>query len=102
MTESEQIAQARRQADLISEEMRSIQGLGVRATVERGGESLIVSSPGGVDIGGFFTVDAKLDEGRTVTVYVPDDLVIPTGAIVYVVAGQHGHYFRSLASEHEP
>ena len=33
----EQIAQARRQAHLISEEMRSIQGPGVRATVERAG-----------------------------------------------------------------
>ena len=103
MTQAEQIAEAMRQSRLISEELESIRGVGVLATVERGGESVFISSPGGIDIGGgFFSIDAELEDGASVMVYVPDDVAVPNGALIYVVAGQHGHYFRSFVSDRDP
>jgi hypothetical protein len=103
MTEAEQLAELRRQTRLIGEELESARGASVPATVQRGGESMFESSPGGVAIGrGFFSIEAILEDGEAVLVYVPDDLVVPTGARIYVVAGQHGHYFRSFVSERDP
>lgn len=103
LTQPEQLAELMRQSRLISEELESIQGVGVRARVERGGQALLESSPGGVAVGrGFFSVDAKLEDGESVMVYVPDDVVVADGALIYVLAGQHGHYFRSFASDRDP
>jgi hypothetical protein len=99
-TQAEQIAEAMREAQLISQEMQSIDGPSLRARVERGGEPLLVATPEPVaSVGqGFFSIDARLDDGAVVTVYVPDDVVVPAGALIQVVAGQHGHYFRALVS----
>jgi hypothetical protein len=104
MTQTEQVAELRRQTRLISEELQSIRGgVSVLATVDRGGGSLFESSPGAIEIGrGFFTIDAKLEDGAAVTVYVADDVVVATGALIQVVAGQHGHYFRSFGSDVAP
>jgi len=103
MTQEEQIAELRRQTQLISEELESVRGTSVLAKVLRGGESMFTASPGGISIGrGFFSIDAKLQDGDSVMVYVPDDVVVPTGARIYVVAGQHGHYFRSFVSDQGP
>jgi len=92
-----------RQADLIQAEMNSIEGPSVRARVERGGQSVIeFSSNAPVRVetsdGGFFSVDARRDDGVIVAVYVPNGVVIPDGAVIDVVQGQHGYYFRAPVS----
>jgi hypothetical protein len=99
MTQEEQMAELRRQGQLIGEELQSIRGVGVLATVQRGGGSLFSTSPGSVARGGFFSIDATLEDGESVMVYVPDDVVVPTGAQIRVAAGQYGHYFRSFVRD---
>jgi hypothetical protein len=101
-TRPEQIAEAMRESRLIGEEMKTIEGPGVLARVERGGESLFGGSPGAVTTSGYFSIDARFDDGESVMVYVPDDIVVPDDALIYVVAGQHGYYFRSFASAAQP
>jgi len=100
-TQAEQIAEAMRQLPLIGEEMASIEGPSVLARVQRGGESLLVASPGAISGPGFFSIEAQLDDGKPVTVYVPDDVVVLDGVAIYVVAGQHGYYFRSFVSDRQ-
>jgi hypothetical protein len=98
-TQAEQIAEVMRQGRLISEEMESIEGPSVLAIVQRGGESLFVASPGAIESGspGIFSIEAQLDDGEPVTVYVPDDVVVPDGVPIC----QHGHYFRSFVSDRQ-
>jgi hypothetical protein len=94
-----------RQGGLIQSEMNSIQGPSVRARVERGGHSVIeLSSDGPTEPvgGGFFSVAARRDDGATVAVYVPNEMMIPDGSVIEVVRGQHGYYFRSLVSTEQP
>ena len=104
LTTTEQLL---RQADLIQAEMSSIEGPSVRARVERGGQSVIEFSSNApvraetVDEG-FFSIDARRDDGVIVAVYVPNDVVIPDGAVIDVVRGQHGYYFRSMVSGQQP
>lgn len=100
-TQAEQIAEAMRQLPLIGEEMASIEGPSVLARVQQGAASLLVASPGAISGPGFFSIEAQLDDGKPVTVYVPDDVVVPDGVPIYVVAGQHGHYFRSFVSDQQ-
>jgi hypothetical protein len=101
-TQAEQIADAMRESRLIGEEMQTVEGPRVLATVERGGGSLLATSPGVVTTSGYFSIDARFNDGKSVMVYVPDDVVVPNGVLIYVVAGQHGHYFRSFASGAQP
>ena len=101
-TQAEQIADAMRESRLIGEELQTVEGPSVLVTVERGGESLFTASPGAVTTGGYFSIDARFNDGKSVLVYVPEDVGVPNGALIYVVAGQHGHYFRSFASDAQP
>ena len=101
-TQAEQIADAMRESRLIGEEMQTVEGPSVLATVERGGGSMFATSPGAVTTSSYFSIDARFNDGKSVMVYVPDDVVVPNGVRIYVIAGQHGHYFRSFASDAQP
>jgi hypothetical protein len=101
-TQAEQIADAMRESRLIGEEMQTVEGPSVLATVERGGGSMFATSPNAGTTSGYFSIDARFNDGKSVMVYVPEDVVVPNGVLIYVVAGQHGYYFRSFASDVQP
>jgi hypothetical protein len=94
----EQIADLRRQASRIQEELESANGPLVRASVERGGGAVLVASPQSEDDRGFYSVQARLVGGAEVTVYVPDSVSLIDGAAIEVVEGQNGHYFRAIVA----
>ena len=98
MTQDEQIAELRRQAELITAEMKTIDGPNVRARITSEGQGILVASPADADESdGFYSVEATLAGGTVVTVYVPNNVALAAGSQINVAVGRHGHYFRSLA-----
>ena len=99
MTQDEQIAELRRQAELITAEMQTIDGPNVRARITSEGQGVLVASPAdAVETGGFYSIEATLADGTGVTVYVPNNVALAVGSQINVAIGRHGHYFRSLAA----
>lgn len=97
MTLDEQIAELRRQAQLITAEMKTINGPDVRARVAGEGQGILHASPAPVgDSNGFYSIEATLAGGTIVTVYVPNNVSLPTGSQINIAIGRHGHYFRSV------
>jgi hypothetical protein len=92
----EQIADFHRRAKLIDRELESATGSLVRARVERGGGAVLVAAPESKDGRGFYSVQARLIGKDEVTVYVPDSVSLTDGAVIEVVEGQYGHYFRAI------
>jgi hypothetical protein len=93
MTAQEQIAEMQRQARLVMEEMKSLEGPNLRAQVERGGQALIEASPDPIDEGeGFYTVEGRLlADNASITVYVPNAVTLSDGTEINVVAGRQGY-----------
>ncbi len=98
MPTRDQVADLRRQATRIEQELESAEGPLVRASVARGGGGVLVASPQSDDDRGFYSVRARLVGGTEVTVYVPDSVSLIDGAAIEVVEGQYGHYFRAIVA----
>ena len=97
MTLDEQIAELRRQAELITAEMKTINGPDVRARVVGEGQGILHASPAPVgESDGFYSIEATLAGGTIVTVYVPNNVSLATGSQINIAIGRHGHYFRSV------
>ena len=98
MMQDELIAELRRQAELITAEMQTIDGPTVRARITSEGQGVLVASLADADErDGFYSIEATLAGGTVVTVYVPNNVALAVGSQINVAIGRHGHYFRSLA-----
>jgi hypothetical protein len=92
----EQIADFRRRARLMQEELELATGPLIRARVERGGGAVLGVAPESQDERGFYSIQARLIGGGEVTVYVPNNVSLTDGAAIQLVQGQHGYYFRHI------